>query len=107
MANGLDNYLKLDYMKTRKIPGKCCETTMKGLNSWYKSVFEKLGWMILAKEHGMTDKVKVYVNSIYRIHMAIDQRIKKTSDSDRMEDLRIMKKNVEILLAHVQKDFNM
>ncbi len=58
-------------------------------------------------ENGHGDKVKVYVNSIYRIRMAIDQRIKKTSDSDRMEDLRIMKKNVEILLAHVQKDFNM
>jgi Mg2+ and Co2+ transporter CorA len=88
-----------------KIPGTCCETTFKGLNTWYKSVFEKLGWMVLAKQYGMTDQVNVYVNSIYRIHMAIEQKIKKTQDSDRLEDLRVMKKNVQILLAHVQKDF--
>ena len=94
-------------MKTRKIPGTCCETTFKGLNRWYKSVFEKLGWMVLAHERGMTDKVKVYVNSVYRIHMAIDQKMKKTEDKDRLEDLRVMKKNVQILLNHVQKDFKM
>ena len=94
-------------MKTRKIPGTCCETTFKGLNRWYKSVFEKLGWMVLAHERGMTDKVKVYVNSVYRIHMAIDQKMKKTEDKDRLEDLRVMKKNVQILLVHVQKDFKM
>jgi hypothetical protein len=92
-------------MKTRKIPGTCCETTFKGLNRWYKSVFEQLGWMVLAKQYGMTDKVNVYVNSVYRIHMAIEQKMKKTEDKDRMEDLRVMKKNVKILLAHVQKDF--
>jgi len=90
-----------------KIPGTCCETTFKGLNKWYKGMFEKLGWMVLAKEYGMTDKVKVYVNSLYRIHMAIDQKMKKTEDHDRMEDLRVMKKNVQILLTHVQKDFKM
>lgn len=92
-------------MKTRKIPGTCCETTFKGLNRWYKSVFEQLGWMVLAKQYGMTDKVNVYVNSVYRIHMAIEQKMKKTEDKDRMEDLRVMKKNVQILLTHVQKDF--
>ena len=92
-------------MKTRKIPGRCCESTFKGLQQWYKSVFEQLGWMILAKDKGMTDKISVYVNSIYRIHMAIEQKIKKTNDSDRKEDLMIMLHNVKILLTHVQKDF--
>jgi len=91
--------------KTRKITGTCCETTFKGLNTWYKSVFEQLGWMVLAKKYGMTDKVNVYVNSIYRIHMAIEQKMKKTEEHDRLEDLRVMKKNIQILLEHVQKDF--
>jgi len=92
-------------MKTRKIPGRCCESTFKGIQTWYKSVFEQLGWMILAKDKGMTDKISVYVNSIYRIHMAIEQKIKKTTNKDRIEDLQIMLDNVKILLAHVQKDF--
>lgn len=92
-------------MNTRKIPGRCCESTFKGIQKWYKNVFEQLGWMILAKDKGMTDKISVYVNSIYRIHMAIEQKIKKTSDKDRIQDLQIMLDNVKILLAHVQKDF--
>lgn len=93
--------------KTRKIkiPGRCCEATFKGLQQWYKSVFEQLGWMILAKDKGMTDKISVYINSIYRIHMAIEQKIKKTNDLDKKEDLQIMLDNVKILLVHVQKDF--
>jgi len=95
----------MKHTKTRKIPGKCCESTFKGLQHWYKSVFEQLGWMILAKDKGMTDKISTYVNSVYRIHMAIEQKIKKTNDPDRVEDLQIMLSNVKILLAHTQKDF--
>jgi hypothetical protein len=88
-----------------KIPGRCCEATYKGLQKWYKSVFEKLGWMVLAKDQGMTDTVSAYVNSVYRIHMALEQKIPKTEDPDKIEDLQIMLSNVKILLAHVQKDF--
>jgi hypothetical protein len=81
--------------RTRKIPGRCCEATFKGIQQWYKSVFEQLGWMILAKDKGMTDKISVYINSIYRIHMAIEQKIKKTNDLDKKEDLQIMLDNVK------------
>lgn len=91
--------------RTRKIVGKCCDTTYKGLHKWYVSLFEKLGWMILAKDRGMTDKISVYVNSIYRIHMAIQQKIKMTEEKDRLNDLFIMEKDIRVLLAHVQKDF--
>jgi hypothetical protein len=92
-------------IKTKKIPGICCETTYKGIQQWYKRVFEQLGWMILAKDRGMTDKLSVYVNSIYRIHIAIHQKIKTTLDKDRIQDLMIMEKNIKVLLTHVQKDF--
>jgi hypothetical protein len=61
--------------------------------------------MILAKDRGMIDKISVYVNSIYRIHMAIQQKIKTTEEKDRIQDLKIMEKNIKVLLAHVQKDF--
>ncbi len=62
--------------------------------------------MILAKDRGMKDKISVYVNSLYRIQVAIEQKIKTTENADRIQDLRIMHKNIKVLLVHVQKDFN-
>ena len=43
-------------------PG-CCEATFHGLNKWYEMEFEKLGWMVLAKSRGHTDKITAYMNS--------------------------------------------
>ena len=95
--------------KTRKIykhsDEKCCDATFHGLHAWYVSKFEKLGWMILAKEKGMHDKVQEYINSLNRLHTAIYQKIEKMHDKDKKADLQIMKKNVEILLEDVKQDF--
>ena len=89
------------------IPGKCCDATMHGLYQWYKEMFEKLGWMVLAQSRGMTDKIQTYLNSLQRLHMALEQKIYKIHDADKKEDLTIMLKNVEELLSHSQKDFRM
>lgn len=89
------------------IPGKCCDATMHGLYQWYKEMFEKLGWMVLAQSRGMTDKIQTYLNSLQRLHMALEQKISKIHDADKKEDLTIMLKNVEELLSHSQKDFRM
>ena len=88
------------------IPGKCCDATLHGLNHWYKEMFEKLGWMVLAHSRGMTDKIQTYLNSLERLHMALEQKIAKMQDADNKEDLTVMLKNVEELLSHSQKDFN-
>jgi len=84
--------------------GECCDATFHGLGHWYKHLFEELGWMILAKSRGMTDKIAVYLNSITRCKMAIEQKIHKTRDSDKKEDLKIMHHNIVILMEHAQKD---
>ena len=89
------------------IPGTCCDATMHGLHQWYKEMFEKLGWMVLAHSRGMTDKIQTYLNSLQRLHMALEQKIAKIHDADDKEDLTIMLKNVEELLSHSQKDFRM
>jgi hypothetical protein len=91
---------------TEPIPGKCCDSTTIGLHNWYKDMFEKLGWMVLAHSRGMTDKIQTYLNSLERLHMALQQKIAKMRDPDNKEDLVIMLKNVEELLSHSQKDFN-
>ena len=95
--------------KTRKhrtpVGNSPIEATYHGLQEWYTAKFEKLGWMILAKERGMMDKVLSYQNSIHRLHSALDHKIKHMRDKDKKADLIIMKKNVEILLEHVKADF--
>lgn len=81
------------------------EVTFHGLNNWYECKFEKLGWMILAQKKGMLDKVMEYQNSVKRLHMALDEKIKEIHDKDKKMDLIIMRENVETLLEHLKKDF--
>ena len=78
---------------------------MKGINKWFKSVFEKLGYMILAKSKGMTDKIQVYINSVHRLRQAIEDKKNKVYDADKVEDLRIMSAHLDVLLKHIHKDF--
>ena len=84
--------------------GECCDATFHGLNHWYVHMFEKLGWMILAKDRGMTDKTTTYLHSLKRLKMALEQKMKKTRDPDHKEDLKIMHHNVCILCEHAEKD---
>lgn len=79
--------------------------TFHGLGEWYKAKFEKLGWMILAKEHGMYDKVSEYQNSLKRLHKELERKMKSVRDKDKKDDLLIMHRNVAILIEHVNKDF--
>jgi hypothetical protein len=61
--------------------------------------------MILAKSKGMTDKIQVYINSVHRLKQAIEDKKNKVYDADKVEDLRIMSANLDVLLKHIHKDF--
>lgn len=74
---------------------------------WTNKVFEHLGWMVLAHEYGMTDKVKTYVNSVKRLRAHLIKKMKTIKDADRKEDLDILCEQVDILLRHIKKDFKM
>ncbi len=90
-------------MKTRRV--KEYEPTLQGIVQWYKSVFERFGWMVLAKEHGMKDKVSCYLKDVRRLHRSLDQKRMSVVDEDTRRDLTLMKSNVELLLEHAKKDF--
>jgi hypothetical protein len=46
------------------------DTTYYGLNCWSKSLFEKLGWMVLAKKEKDKNNIKCYIESIeYLLHL--------------------------------------
>ena len=80
-------------------------TTFHGLHQWHHAMFEKLGWMVLAKQRGMDDKIASYKNGVSRLIEAIDCKMKKVTESDRKDDLSILLNNAKILMTHVEKDF--
>jgi hypothetical protein len=83
------------------------QATMYGLHVWYKSMFEKLGWMVLAHSKGyMKDKVNTYIHSVIHLKNKIECKMNNIHDLDNKEDLKIMYANVCILLNHIKKDFN-
>ena len=84
--------------------GECCDATFHGIHGWFKSLFEELGWMILAKSRGMTYKTTVYKHSIERLKKAIEDKIASTKDYDKKNDLKIMHENILILWNHANKD---
>lgn len=82
---------------------QCCDATFDGIREWYKSTYERLGWMILAKTKGMNEKTLNYKHNIERLRIAILQKRENTHDKDRIEDLAILLKDLEVLVEHVSK----
>jgi hypothetical protein len=91
--------------KTRK--SKKCEypATMEWLKVWHQSMFEQLGWMVLANSKGMKYKVESYKKSLLQLQDKLQCKINSVHDPDKKTDLEIMHQNVQLLVAHVMKDF--
>lgn len=93
--------------KTMKNRKNTCKhnATMHALNHWYEEMFEKLGWMVLAKSWGdMEDKIISYKKSLLRLRDHLACKIDSVNDKDKKKDLYIMWTNVEVLIKHANKD---
>ena len=93
--------------KKRSFAKKTCKNTATfyAFNVWYKDMFEKLGWMVLAKSWGgMEDKLISYKKSIHRLEHKLACKMNVVHDPDKKDDLYIMWKNVQVLKAHADKD---
>ena len=70
------------------------DCTFYGLHKWHKAMFEKLGWMIMAKEHNSGLKIKAYMESIKHFLLCVEKKLANTRDEDRKDDLVILMKNI-------------
>ena len=81
------------------------ERTFHALVKWYEHMFEKLGWMVLASQHGHHEKIKHYIYKLRCLKGAIEQKLKAVKNVDKKADLKIMHRNLCVLMKHVEKDF--
>ena len=92
--------------RKQKLNCKNKETTMYGLQLWYVSMVEKLGWMILAKsKDGVHDKLISYKQKLFRLEEKIKCKMNTIHDIDNQNDLRIMLNDVQLLVRHIDNDF--
>jgi len=78
-------------------------STMPGLVMWHKAMFEKMGWMILAKAKGMNDKVRAYKTGVDDLVKSIQQTSKEYEDHNRKHDLNVMLMQAKLLQKSVHK----
>jgi hypothetical protein len=87
------------------------DTTFLGLHAWSKSLFEKLGWMVLAAKDKQThNQIKCYVESIENLVDHIDVKLdylgklckKNVSIEPHFHDMKILKENVLTLHKHAK-----
>jgi hypothetical protein len=83
------------------------KVSFHGLHEWYKSMFEKLGWMVLAERDGREHKIMQYKEGVQHLREAIAEKIEETTDLDKKNDLKILHYNVEFLIKHISKEFGL
>ncbi len=71
--------------------------------NWHTRMFEKLGWMVLAKEKGYGYKIDTYKKSIDHLLKTIDHVSAEYVNQNRKHDLNVLRMNVECLQAFVEK----
>lgn len=77
--------------------------TQHGLEKWQKGMFEKLGWMVLAKEKGLDYKVQTYKKSLDRLIASIKHVSSEYESHNRKHDLNVTLLNVMCLKSFVDK----
>ena len=89
--------------KTQRLPKHAM--TYYGLQKWHNAMFEKLGWMVLAKAKGYNDKITQYKHSIQDLIDSIKHVMGEYENHNRKHDLVVLLMNVQVLKEHVAKDF--
>jgi hypothetical protein len=79
------------------------DATFHSLEGWHKYLFEKLGWMILAKKYNYNIQLQAYKNSLDELIIHLNSKSKTIKDKDKKDDLKILLSNAKILKTYVDK----
>jgi len=74
--------------------------TFMGIHSWYKRMFEKLGWTVISED---PEKKEWYKKSIHRLMREIEIKMSQVEENDRKMDLEIMYQNAKKLKQFVME----
>jgi len=80
--------------------------TMHGLHEWTEAMFEKLGWMVLAKSRGgdhYNKKVDVYKESVDDLIAHLQQKLSLVKEQDRKDDVQLLLDNTMVLKSFLPK----
>ena len=80
------------------------ESTYHGLENWFSNLFERLGWMVLAKEHHDANKLQCYIDSIDKWTRMATHKRNDTKYDEKREDLDIMLRKMTVLTTFVRKN---
>lgn len=87
--------------KAYKIPMHAM--TFCGVSDWHVRVYEKFGWMTLAKAKGYDFKIAAYKKEIDHLIMTIKHLMMEYEENDRKHDLMVLLMNVECLKGTVNR----
>lgn len=77
--------------RTRKAPRiNPHMNTTHTLQHWFKQMYEKTGWMVLAKAKGYDYKVANYKKSIQHLLESLKYVMGEYTDPDRIHDLKVL-----------------
>jgi hypothetical protein len=79
------------------------DATFYGLHKWETKMYEKLGWMVLAKNEGNSLKIKAYMETIHRLKDMLMKKMSQVEEKDRKDDLKILYDDTCILWRAASK----
>ena len=104
MNRQLKRTLNIRMAKTRKHRLPKYAATMDGINEWQEHMFEKLGWMVLAKEKGYDDKIAQYKKGIDHLIKTTEHVKSEYENTNRKHDLKVVLMNIRCLKDFVHKN---
>ena len=66
------------------------EATFYGLHKWEMKIFERLGWMVLAKNERNSLKIRAYFQCIHTLKSSLHKKMEDVEEKDRKDDLKIL-----------------